>query len=79
MPRRTLRALHSIIDTGRPFPLSRGKYLQLDADLIGLCRSCGHERATTDPDACGDLCPTCGQAEVYGVEELLTREEIRIL
>ena len=70
---------HSILDTHRPLRLTQAQYRELDSDMIGICRACGAERDTCEPDAEGYPCPTCGSAEVYGVEQLLIREEVEII
>ena len=62
-----------------PFRLTRRQYQTLHDSMQGICRACGHTRDTVEPDAEGYPCPTCGSAEVYGVEQLLIREEVEII
>jgi len=38
---------------------------------IGFCTECGAERETCEPDAREYECEECGEASVYGAEELL--------
>lgn len=40
-------------------------------DNPGFCLSCGSEQDGCEPDAQGYECETCGDAEVYGSDELL--------
>jgi hypothetical protein len=47
--------------------------------MIGICRACGEERESCEPDARKYLCPVCQAPEVYGIEELLAREEVEII
>jgi hypothetical protein len=47
--------------------------------MIGICRACGEERESCEPDARKYLCPVCQAPEVYGIEDLLAREEVEII
>lgn len=40
-------------------------------DNPGFCLDCGHEHDGIEPDARGYDCRHCGQASVYGADELL--------
>lgn len=40
-------------------------------EYIGICRACGMEQEGVEPDARGYECDACGEAAVYGAEELL--------
>lgn len=42
-------------------------------DNLGFCNACGDEVSGVEPDACGYECECCGEAAVYGAEELLIR------
>lgn len=42
-------------------------------DNLGICLACGAEQGGCEPDARGYVCESCGQAKVYGAEELLIR------
>ena len=42
------------------------QYIQLDADMTGLCTSCGYERPCCEPDAERYPCDNCGKNTVYG-------------
>ena len=70
---------HSIKRTGRPLRLTRLQYLRLEDDMVGTCRACGEEREMCEPDGRKYLCPVCQAPEVYGIEELLAREEVEII
>jgi predicted RNA-binding Zn-ribbon protein involved in translation (DUF1610 family) len=40
-------------------------------DSVGFCVACGAEAYGVEPDARKYKCESCGQAKVYGAEELL--------
>lgn len=40
-------------------------------DNLGFCVACGAEAYGVEPDARGYTCEACGQAKVYGAQELL--------
>ncbi len=42
-------------------------------DNPGFCIRCGAEADGVEPDACRYECESCGEAGVYGAEELLMR------
>ena len=73
------RPAHSIKRTGQPLRLTLTQYLRLEDDMIGICRACGEERESCEPDARKYLCPVCQAPEVYGIEDLLAREEVEII
>lgn len=62
-----------------PLQMSEARYLQYLDDDIGLCRYCGAERESCEPDAQRYPCPDCKRDGVYGVEELLARGEVEIV
>jgi Zn finger protein HypA/HybF involved in hydrogenase expression len=39
-------------------------------DMNGFCTRCGHEQGGCEPDAREYTCEACGEAKVYGAEEL---------
>ena len=43
------------------------------ADNLGFCLACGAEAYGVEPDARRYTCEECGEAQVYGAEELLFR------
>ena len=45
-----------------------------DLDNPGFCISCGHEQDGCEPDAREYICESCGEATVFGAEELMIRE-----
>ena len=67
---------HSIRVSGKPLRMSERRFTALNDEMVGLCRSCGAERDTCEPDARDYPCAACGAIDVYGVEELLLRGEI---
>lgn len=42
-------------------------------DNPGFCIACGEEAEGVEPDARRYICESCGQAGVYGADELLLR------
>lgn len=42
-----------------------------DDNNIGFCVNCGAEAFGVEPDARGYMCEACGEANVFGAEELL--------
>jgi hypothetical protein len=40
-------------------------------DNPGFCLACGAEADGVEPDACAYECEACGEAQVYGCEELM--------
>jgi len=40
-------------------------------ESVGFCRVCGSKAHNVEPDAREYTCESCGQAQVYGAEELL--------
>jgi hypothetical protein len=53
------------------FEMSEDEYLDLVANDLGLCVSCGSERDCVEPDAERYPCEECGSRKVYGVEQLM--------
>lgn len=45
---------------------------ELENDGYGFCLACG-DTQTAEPDAEKYTCESCGEAKVYGVEELMLR------
>jgi hypothetical protein len=70
---------HSILKTQQPLQLTEEQYHALAGDDTGVCRACGHEQGNCEPDARKYRCEACGDRQVYGVEELLTRGEIEFI
>lgn len=68
---------HAILRDG-PERMSEAMYHHLCNEDTGICRACGHQQGNCEPDARKYPCENCGAREVYGTEELLTREEIEI-
>lgn len=60
-------------DTTKPVVISQTRVLAAceSGDSIGFCKACGAETDGVEPDARGYRCESCGQAEVYGAEEML--------
>lgn len=49
--------------------LERSEYLRLQG-MGGICLACISEATGSPPDARNDICPTCGEPQVFGAEEL---------
>lgn len=47
--------------------------LESGEDDLGICRACGNEQGGTEPDAEKYECEACGEAQVFGAEQLLVR------
>lgn len=69
---------HIIMRDG-PLRLTEAQYRRREDEYTGICRFCGAEAGNTEPDARKYRCETCNVNEVYGIEELLAREEIEIV
>ena len=44
----------------------------------GFCLSCGKKTREVEPDARNYTCPMCGSDKLYGIEELLQMDILRI-
>jgi hypothetical protein len=44
-------------------------------DNTGICRACGAEQLGCEPDARNYVCEVCGEAEVFGAEQLVVMGE----
>ena len=45
-------------------------------NCIGFCTTCGEEQYGCEPDARGYECESCGEATVFGAEELLISQGV---
>lgn len=45
---------------------------------VGWCRTCGAERACTEPDARGYECESCGEPQVFGADEWVSAGWVEI-
>jgi predicted RNA-binding Zn-ribbon protein involved in translation (DUF1610 family) len=50
-----------------------------ELDTTGFCVACGAEVLGVEPDARQYACEGCGEEAVYGVEELIVMELVRIV
>ncbi len=66
--------LHSSITSERVEAAVRQQMFSLDNP--GFCIKCGEEADGCEPDARGYECEHCGEATVYGAQELLFEVEI---
>lgn len=46
---------------------------------LGGCRACGELQEGCEPDARGYECDSCGERQVYGLEELVMMGEIDLV
>jgi hypothetical protein len=44
---------------------------QISLDNPGICLACGFEQDGCEPDARGYECASCGEAQVFGSDEIL--------
>ena len=53
--------------------ISRARVMRAieSGESVGFCLTCGHDQLGCEPDAAGYRCESCGQAEVYGAENVL--------
>jgi len=51
-------------------------YVELQESSGGFCLACKEHAYGIEPDARKYTCESCGEAEVYGIEELLIMGEI---
>lgn len=47
-------------------------------DNTGMCLACGAENSPVEPDARKYKCQSCGEYQVYGLEELLLMGRLKI-
>lgn len=50
----------------------------MEENMLGLCTSCGEERAECEPDAEGYPCEVCGKNTVEGALNLLLSRKIKL-
>ena len=61
------------------FEMTLGEYQALVDDYEGLCIACGAARGCCEPDARKYECTDgCGQFRVYGAEELMMLDRIKL-
>lgn len=64
----------------RMIELTVEQYEELRESNAGYCLHCGIEQlGDVEPDASQYICEDCGEAEVYGIEELLIMGRIELL
>ena len=59
------------VTTSRTFEMTRNEYIEEREADGGRCLACGAEANGIEPDARNYSCETCGESEVFGLEELL--------
>lgn len=47
------------------------EYEEYREEYIGVCLACGERQDSVEPDARNYPCDTCGEQQVFGIEELL--------
>ena len=67
--------------TGKPIPVffmqEREAFAMMD-EHGGFCAGCGVETYGIEPDARKYHCESCGQNRVYGIEELVLMNRVRV-
>lgn len=58
--------------------MTEEEYLSLTNEYGGVCLSCKDIVYNVEPDACNYHCESCGENQVFGVEEALMRADIQI-
>jgi hypothetical protein len=61
--------MHKSITEERVIALSEESMFGLGSP--GLCKACGEEQEGCEPDARNYTCEACGEAQVFGAEDLL--------
>ena len=58
--------------------ISLERFVELRADYIGVCLSCGEESdGHTEPDVDNYHCESCGEDKVHGAEMLLVMNRVQ--
>ena len=60
------------------FSMSEDEYCRCRYEHAGFCVARGDETFGVKPNACGRVCETCKQPQVYGIEELLLMGQVEI-
>ena len=61
------------------FTYGEDEFREASDASLGLCLGCGVEAEGCEPDARKYTCEACGEARVYGLEELLVMGRITIV
>jgi hypothetical protein len=74
---------HQTVTQGTKGPIRRWSYSEEEYheasnDSMGLCLGCGAENYSCEPDARKYECEDCGQARVYGLEELVLMGRVTV-
>lgn len=54
------------------------EFMALSGEGVGFCLGCGQEASGVEPDARRYECESCGMRKVYGLEELLMMELVKV-
>lgn len=68
------KSKYTVVSGGRPpVIISQARIMRAieSGEHIGFCKACGQSQGGCEPDARNYTCESCGQAEVYGAEEML--------
>jgi len=60
------------------FSMTEDEYHIMDEDSGGFCLACGADACGVEPDARKYECEVCGEAKVYGLQELLMAGRVKI-
>jgi len=61
--------MHPSITLERVLPLVEESMFGMSD--IGICKDCGEEQGSCEPDARNHHCESCGMPAVFGIEELM--------
>lgn len=61
------------------FKMTEDEFFNGNENYEGLCLSCRDKVLGVEPDACNYECESCGEKQVFGLQELLTMGELEIL
>ena len=55
------------------------EYKELQSTEMGICVSCLNRQGPVEPDARDYRCDSCGENQVFGIEELLIAGKLEII
>ena len=53
--------------------------INADDECIGFCVDCGCDSEGCEPDLCRGKCPSCGQHQLYGIQQIMLNDWVEIL
>lgn len=58
--------------------MTEEEYHAMNDASEGICLACGATASQVEPDAHHYTCESCGEEQVYGIEELAIMEKLRL-